>query len=55
MGKRSTVLKVPSAVVPGDFNFLINPHHSEFASISIKGQEDFPFESEATIILLSKL
>lgn len=42
--RKNCVLKVPSAVVPGDFNFLINPHHSEFASISIKAQEDFPFD-----------
>lgn len=43
--RKSCVLKLPSAVVPGDFNFLINPHHADFASISIKGQEDFPFDS----------
>lgn len=27
------ILKVPSAVVKGDFNYLINPHHSEFKKI----------------------
>ncbi len=25
--RKNCVLKVPSAVVPGDFNFLINPYH----------------------------
>ncbi|SEG27475.1 RES family NAD+ phosphorylase [Algoriphagus boritolerans] len=28
--RKNCVLKVPSAVVPGDFNFLINPHHLDF-------------------------
>ncbi|MDI9309103.1 MAG: RES family NAD+ phosphorylase [Limnohabitans sp.] len=38
------VLKVPSAVVKGDFNFLINPYHSDFDKIKIIAQEDFPFD-----------
>ncbi|MDX5339864.1 MAG: RES family NAD+ phosphorylase [Cyclobacteriaceae bacterium] len=42
--RKNCVLKVPSAVVPGDFNFLINPHHPEFSAIQIVGQEDFPFD-----------
>lgn len=29
------VLKVPSAVVKGDFNFLINPYHVDFYKIKI--------------------
>jgi RES domain-containing protein len=28
--RKSCVLKVPSAVVPGDFNFLINSNHLDF-------------------------
>lgn len=43
--RRACVLKVPSAVVPGDFNFLINPLHPEFPQIEIVGQENFPFDS----------
>lgn len=39
------VLQVPSAVVPGDFNFLINPKHPEAGKISIKGMEVFEFDS----------
>jgi len=38
------VLKVPSAVVKGDFNFLINPFHPDFSKISITEQVDFPFD-----------
>jgi len=29
------VLKVPSALIEGDFNFLINPFHPEFSKIRI--------------------
>lgn len=43
--RKNCVLNVPSAVVPGDFNFLINPHHPDFAAIKIVDQEDFPFDS----------
>jgi RES domain-containing protein len=38
------VLKVPSAVVKGDFNFLINPYHTDFYKIKITEQIDFPFD-----------
>jgi RES domain-containing protein len=38
------ILKVPSAVVQGDFNFLINPYHVDFKKIKITGQVDFPFD-----------
>ena len=38
------VLKVPSAVVKGDFNYLINPSHSDFSKIKITEQVDFPFD-----------
>ncbi len=32
---RSLVLKVPSVVVPEEFNYLINPAHPDFARIEI--------------------
>jgi RES domain-containing protein len=38
------VLKVPSAVVQGDYNYLINPHHKDFTQIQIVDQVDFPFD-----------
>lgn len=41
---KNCVLKVPSAVVPGDFNFLINPFHNEFKEITIIDSKDFPFD-----------
>lgn len=41
---RACVLKVPSAVVKGDYNYLINPRHSDFTKISIRDVYDFPFD-----------
>lgn len=41
---KTCLLKVPSAVVPGDFNYLINPSHPDFPKIKIVGQEKFPFD-----------
>jgi RES domain-containing protein len=38
------VLQVPSAVVKGDFNYLINPFHPDATKISVSSQEDFPFD-----------
>ena len=41
---KSMVLKVPSAVVQGDFNYLINPGHSNFKKLIILGVETFNFD-----------
>lgn len=38
------VLKVPSAVVTGDHNILLNPHHGDFKKIKIVSQTDFPLD-----------
>ncbi len=38
------VLKVPSAVVQGDYNYLINPYHNLFKYIKIVKVTDFPFD-----------
>jgi RES domain-containing protein len=42
--KEYALIKVPSAVVKGEFNYLINPHHKDFEQIKIIQQEDFPFD-----------
>lgn len=42
--KKECVLKVPSAIVKGDFNFLINPHHKDLKKIKIIKISDFPFD-----------
>lgn len=41
---QACVMKVPSAAVKGDFNFLINPNHKDFNLIKITEQNDFPFD-----------
>jgi len=38
------LLQVPSAVVKGDYNILINPFHKSFKKISIVEVEKFPFD-----------
>lgn len=38
------ILKVPSAVVKGDFNYLINPYHPQFSHVRIASYDDFPFD-----------
>jgi len=32
---RSAILKVPSVVIPEEFNYVVNPLHPDFSSISI--------------------
>jgi RES domain-containing protein len=39
------ILQVPSAVVPGDFNFLINPNHPQIQEVLIAQIEVFEFDS----------
>ena len=39
-----TVLKVPSVVVKGEFNFILNPKHKDFKKIKITNTEPFPFD-----------
>ncbi len=41
---RSAVLEVPSAVMPGEFNFLLNPGHPDFRKLKIGESRDFSFD-----------
>ncbi|NQV02891.1 MAG: RES family NAD+ phosphorylase [Bacteroidia bacterium] len=43
------VIKVPSALVPGDYNFLINPLHPEANKITIHSTEPFPIDQRLAI------
>jgi RES domain-containing protein len=40
----SAVLRVPSVVVPGEFNFVLNPAHRDFRRIVIGAAMPFPFD-----------
>jgi RES domain-containing protein len=41
---RSVALRVPSAVVPGEFNFLVNPVHPDFKDLRVAGPTPFRFD-----------
>lgn len=41
---RTLVLRVPSAVVPGEFNYLLNPAHPDFKRAKIGKPEPFSFD-----------
>jgi RES domain-containing protein len=43
--RRSAVLRVPSAVVPSEGNFLLNPEHPDFTSIRIGSATPFEFDA----------
>ena len=40
----SVVLAVPSAIVDGERNYLLNPAHVDFAQINILPPEPFPYD-----------
>ncbi|HZJ20385.1 MAG TPA: RES domain-containing protein [Pricia sp.] len=42
--KKYPIIKAPSVVVKGDFNYLLNPHHPEFDRIKIIHTEPFEFD-----------
>jgi RES domain-containing protein len=41
---RSAVLRVPSALIPGEADFMINPRHPAFAKIRIGPPQDHCFD-----------
>ncbi len=38
------ILKIPSVITKGDYNFLLNPKHRDFKKIKITSVEKFPFD-----------
>ncbi len=40
----SLVLKVPSAIINEEYNFLVNPYHPDFKKIKIKKSKPFIFD-----------
>lgn len=41
---RSAILIVPSALAPGEANWLINPRHPDFPQIRVRTQEPFSYD-----------
>ena len=45
---RSAVLRVPSVIVPGENNYLLNPAHAKFKKIAIGKPEPFVLDTRLT-------
>ena len=43
--RRSLSLRVPSAAVDGEWNLLLNPHHSEFPLVRVIGTKAFHYDA----------
>jgi len=41
---KSAALRVPSAIVMGEFNYLLNPAHPNFSKLRIHAAEKFPID-----------
>jgi len=48
-GKKYLTMKVPSIVVPGEYNFVINPRHERMNEIKIISVEPFEFDTRLFI------
>ncbi len=42
--RRSVAFRVPSVVVPGEFNYLLNPAHPQFTRVKVGKPEPFSFD-----------
>lgn len=42
--QETAILRVPSAIIKQEYNYLINPQHVDFAQIKIINVEDFAFD-----------
>lgn len=40
----SAVLRVPSIVVEGEHNYVLNPNHPDFPKIEVHGPQPFDFD-----------
>jgi hypothetical protein len=42
---RPIVIKIASAVIPEEFNYIINPRHTDVAQIRILSAKDFVYDT----------
>jgi RES domain-containing protein len=47
--RRSLLLRVPSAVVPYEFNYLMNPAHPHASSVQVALREPFAFDQRLLV------
>ncbi|WP_416866608.1 MAG: RES family NAD+ phosphorylase [Imperialibacter sp.] len=40
----AAVLRVPSAIIPQEFNYILNPSHQEFKRIKLISSDEFSFD-----------
>jgi RES domain-containing protein len=43
--KKHLMLKVPSSIVPAEYNYLLNPMHPDMKKVKIIMKEPFDFDS----------
>ena len=43
--ERTVILKVPSVIIPREYNYILNPKHVDFNKIKIKPPTPFTFDS----------
>jgi RES domain-containing protein len=48
---KALVLKVPSVIINSEFNFLINPHHSDISKVRIIKKERFEIDERLHSVL----
>ncbi|MBI2379189.1 MAG: RES family NAD+ phosphorylase [Gammaproteobacteria bacterium] len=41
---KSAALRVPSTIIPQEYNYLLNPRHADFGQIRVGGAESFRFD-----------
>ena len=44
-GQKELVLKVPSAIIKDEWNYILNPVHKDFQKVKIIGTEPFAFDT----------
>lgn len=47
----SLILKVPSAVIPGDYNYLLNPAHPAFNTSQLAPAQRFTFDTRLSSLI----
>jgi RES domain-containing protein len=43
-GNRTVLLSVPSAVIPSERNYLLNPNHPDFSLVRFRSPQPFKFD-----------
>ena len=44
LARRTAVLKVPSVIIPSEFNYILNPGHPDFGAVAIAAPVPFSFD-----------